>query len=194
MEIDEVNRIQQLIDTVGISDQLYAHDLDEQLLLTKSLNSEDTLWKEKAWNQIFIHGDCNTSYFHGVAKVRAISKSISILQVGDTVLTAPADIEAHILSYFQSIFSVDNNCGTNNTVARLIPSLVTNADNELLCRIPMSSKVKSAVFFYLNDDSAPGLDGFGGHFCYTFWDIVATDVVNSIQDFVQKKKFSSGFF
>jgi hypothetical protein len=50
-------------------------------------------------------------------------------------------------------------------VARLISSLVTNADNELLCRFPLSSEVKSAVFFYLNGDSVRGMDGFCGHFC-----------------------------
>jgi len=55
MAVDEVNCIQQLIDTVGITDQLYAQDLEAQLLLTKSLNSQDVLWKEKARNHNFIH-------------------------------------------------------------------------------------------------------------------------------------------
>jgi len=79
--------------------------------------------------------------------VYVVSNSMSILQVGDNVLTDPVDIEAHVLSYFQSIFSVDNNCGTNNMVERLIPSLVTSDDNDWL---------------YHNGDGAPGPDCFGG--------------------------------
>jgi len=97
-----------LIDTYEIYDQLYAHDLEAHLFLTKALNSQEALWKEEARNRNFMHGDSNASYFHRVAKVRVVSKSMSILQVDDNVLTDPADIEVHILSYFQSIFSVDN--------------------------------------------------------------------------------------
>jgi len=50
MAVDEVNRIQHLIDTNGISDNLYAQDLEAQLLLTKAWIVQDTLWKEKARN------------------------------------------------------------------------------------------------------------------------------------------------
>ena len=162
--VDEVQRIQHLIDTVGITDQLYAQNPEAQLLLTKALNFQDQLWKEQARNQHFIHGDQNTSYYHRMAKVRLASKSISFLNVENSVITTPADIEAHILAYFQSIFSVDNNCGSNNMVAQMIPRLVTDNDNIMLSRLPLQDEVKSAVFFYLNGDGAPGQDGFGGHF------------------------------
>jgi len=117
-----------------------------------------------------------------VTKVRAVSKNMSILQDGDTTLTEPDDIEAHVLSYFQSIFSVYNNCVSNDMVERHIPNLVTSAENDLLCSLPMISEIKSAVFD-LNGDGASGPDGFGGHFYQTFWDIVAMDVVNFVQEF-----------
>jgi hypothetical protein len=35
----------------------------------------------------------------------------------------------------------------------------------------------------MNVDGAPGPDGFGGHFFQHFWDIVAADVVSSVQEF-----------
>jgi len=71
-------------------------------------------------------------------------------------------------------------------VAQLIPSLVINVDNDLLCRTPLSSEIKSAVFD-LDGDGASGPDGFYGHFYQPFLDNVATDVVNSMQEF-----FSTG--
>lgn len=37
--------------------------------------------------------------------------------------------------------------------------------------------------FSLNGDGAPGPDGFGGHFYQTYWDVVGTDVIHSVQDF-----------
>jgi hypothetical protein len=50
LALDEVNRIQLLIDSEGFSDVLYAQDLEAQLLITKVLAYQDMLWKEKACN------------------------------------------------------------------------------------------------------------------------------------------------
>jgi hypothetical protein len=152
-------------------------DLAAQLLLTKSLNFQEQLWKEKARDQKFVDGDRNTAYFHRVSRVRAATKSISFLQDGDTIITDPTAIMMHILTYFQAIFSMENNCVQNNLVTDTIPSLVADVENDMLLRIPMYDE----AVFSLNGDGAPGPDGFGGHFFQTFWDIVGTDVVQSIQ-------------
>ena len=79
----------------------------------------------------------------------------------------------HVLIYFQSIFSVDNDCISNDLVAHTIPSVVTEEENQMLLRLPMCDEIKTVVFD-LNGDGAPGPDGFRGHFYQTFWDIVGT--------------------
>jgi len=91
--MDEVNRIQHILDTDGFSDQIYAQELEAHLVLTKALNYQDELWREKARDQKFIHGDRNTVYFHRISKVRAVKNSISFLQDGDEVITDPTLIE-----------------------------------------------------------------------------------------------------
>jgi len=180
--MDVVNRIQHLIDSEGFSNALYAQDLNAQLILTKSLNYWDLLWKEKANDQNFINGDRNTSYFHKIAKFRAVTKPITLLYDGDIAITEPTEIEQHVLHYFQSIFSVDNLCVTSNLMANTIPSMVSEEDNNSLMCLPLREEIKATVF-ELNGDGAPGPDGFGGHFFQTFWDIVASDVIQSVQDF-----------
>ncbi|KEH41590.1 endonuclease/exonuclease/phosphatase family protein [Medicago truncatula] len=77
LAVDEVNRIQILIDIEGFSDTLYLQDLEAQMLLTNALNVQEQFWKEKARNQHFINGDRNTAYFHRVSKIRATTNSIS---------------------------------------------------------------------------------------------------------------------
>jgi len=154
LAIDEVNRIQILIDTAGFTDDLYAQDLNAQLILTRALHYQDLLWKEKARDQSFINGDRNTAHFHKLAKFRAATKPITLLYDGHTAITEQTDIEQHVLHYFQNIFNVDNNCITSNLVSRTIPSVVSEEDNNALLRLALRDEIKSAVFD-LNGDGAP---------------------------------------
>lgn len=178
----ELLRIQQLIDAHGLDDDRQAQELLAQLALTKALNCQDQLWREEERHQRFIHGNRNFVYFHRVATIKSSSKPISMLQNGDMQLTAPTQIEDHVLAYFLNIFGVENNCMHNDLVETVIPLMVTDNDNLLLTAAPNNDEIKRAVF-HLNGDGALGLDGFGGHFIQYFWDIVAHDVVCSVQDF-----------
>jgi len=182
LAVDEVNRIQQIIDTEGSSDEHYLQELEAQLLLTKALKYQEDVWREKARDQKFIHGDRNTTYFHRLAKIRSSKNSINFLYDGELVIIEPSDIEVHVINYFQSIFTVANNCIPNDLIPETIPSLVSIDENNMLLRIPQREEVKDAVFA-LNGDGAPGPDGFGGHFYQTYWDIVGAEVVQSVQEF-----------
>jgi len=51
-----------------------------------------------------------------------------------------------------------------------------------LTAISLLEEIKNAVFG-LNVDGTPGPNGFGAHFYQFFWDIVAVDVVSSVQEF-----------
>lgn len=91
-------------------------------------------------------------------------------------------LQCYLLLRNCAYFSVDNRCVPSNLVANTIPSMVSEEDNNSLLCLPLREEIKAAVF-ELNGDGAPGLDGFGGHFFQTFWDIVAFDVIQSVQDF-----------
>jgi len=79
LALDEVARILLLLDTAGLSDALFEEDLRVQLLLTQALLAQDQFWKEKARTQHFILGDRNNTYFHRVAKIKALTHNISTL-------------------------------------------------------------------------------------------------------------------
>jgi len=66
--------------------------------------------------------------------------------------------------------------------AKVVPISVSDKENSNLIVMPLFDEIKNAVFD-LNADSAPGPDGFGAHFYHFFWDIVAADVVSSVQEF-----------
>ncbi|GAU46013.1 hypothetical protein TSUD_401350 [Trifolium subterraneum] len=159
--VSEVNRIQLLIDSGDVSDELMLQDYQAQLILSKALIQHDNFWREKARSQHFIYGDRNTSYFHRLAKIKMFTKQITTIREGDTIHDNQHVIEQHILDYFTTIFSNSNNRIHTNMVSTCIPTLVTQADNTFLCEIPSTSEVKKVVF-EMNADGAPGPDGFGG--------------------------------
>jgi hypothetical protein len=185
--IGEVNRIQLLIDSGGISDELMLQDYQAQLVLAKALVQHDGFWREKARSQHFIHGDRNTSYFHRVAQIKASTKQINVIKEAEILHEDPDAIERHILEYFTSIFTSTNNCVANDMVTSCIPSLISQADNDMLCTIPSAIEIKHAVFG-MNADGAPGPDGFGGHFYQHFWEVVASNVVLAVQEFFVQGK------
>lgn len=63
-----------------------------------------------------------------------------------------------------------------------MPSLVTAADNSTLLAPVQLQEVKDAVF-QLDADSAPGPDGFSGHFYRSAWHIVGDDLLLAVQEF-----------
>nr|ABN09154.1 RNA-directed DNA polymerase (Reverse transcriptase) [Medicago truncatula] len=54
--------------------------------------------------------------------------------------------------------------------------------NHALTMIPSNDEIKQAVFS-LNNDSAPGPDGFGSCFYQIYWDIVKEDVIKAVLQF-----------
>lgn len=60
-------------------------------------------------------------------------------------------------------------------VENFIPKLVDDDMNAFLTLLPSLDEIKVAVFS-LNNDSAPGPDGFGETFYQFYWDFVKKDV------------------
>lgn len=98
---------------------------------------------------------------------------------GDVLLNTPKDIEDHVVSYFENIFSSENTCVDHGLIEDVIPSLVTAAENSMLTNIPFTEEVRQAVFS-MNLEGAPGPDGFGAFFFQKFWDCIAKDVVKTV--------------
>lgn len=85
------------------------------------------------------------------------------------------------VSFFQAIFSASPYC-IHNELFEGYPKCVSEAMNKDLEAIPTSQEVWDAIQ-NLPPDSAPGPDGFTGHFYRGCWDIVRNDVVEMVQGF-----------
>ncbi|CAL0322191.1 unnamed protein product [Lupinus luteus] len=107
---------------------------------------------------------------------------MSMLRHDSHVLLGQEEIADHALSYFTNLYASDNDTQHNDLIQQVVPSLVSENQNNLLIKIPTNEEIKS-VAFGMNGDGAPGPDGFGGCFFKEFWDIICHDVCNSVTQF-----------
>jgi hypothetical protein len=73
-------------------------------------------------------------------------------------------------------------------IQECVPCLVSLEENHSLTSVPTEAEIKTAIFD-MNEDGAPGPDGFGGHFYQHFWDIVAFDVTYVLAHIFTKLKY-----
>lgn len=72
---------------------------------------------------------------------------------------------------------------TANKLLELIQPVITQENNQYLTAIPEKDEIWQAVQ-HLDPNSAPGPDGFTGHFFQACWPIIKQDVVNAVSDFL----------
>ncbi|GAU30907.1 hypothetical protein TSUD_381220 [Trifolium subterraneum] len=178
----DVDDIQNLIDSNGPNELLLDQEKIAQINLEKALLMEEMFWSEKSKVKWHTDGDRNTAYFHRVAKIKNTSSLISTLRNGDIVLNSTEEVSAHVVDHFSSLFNDSAPFVDNGLVEEVIPCLVTDRINKMLTILPSHDEIKSAVFG-LNNDSAPGPDGFGVVFFQTYWDIIKQDVINAVLQF-----------
>lgn len=77
------------------------------------------------------------------------------------------------MSYFHASFTNTGSGPTNEKLIRsIIPCLVDNNDNNILCVVPYFEKIR-VMDFDLNSISVPGPDGFSGLFFLHCWEVVS---------------------
>jgi len=132
----------------------------------------------------FKDGDQNTVFSHAVVKRRNNSSGIHHLRIDNEVTGDPKLIEDQILDFCKNLYaeSISNVVDTSNMedfIGTYIPELVSSKENMMLIKCPDFSEIKNVVF-NLNGNNAPGLDGFGGVFYHSLWEIIGTDVCNVV--------------
>jgi hypothetical protein len=83
--------------------------------------------------------------------------------------------------HFSSIFSTTSPM-LDSSLFDLIAKVVTDEDNVVLCGIPDENEIFLAIS-NLGPNKAPGLDGMTGLFYKSYWLIVKSCVISSMQSF-----------
>ncbi|XP_004306169.1 PREDICTED: uncharacterized protein LOC101307720 [Fragaria vesca subsp. vesca] len=179
-----LEKIQLAISLEGLTEARRVEELLAHDGLTNVLSIQENFWADKVRVRWVKEGDRNTSYFHTLAKIRRARSFITSLCIGNDLVDDVNILRSHVVEHFTTAFMDDGNIRETGLVENVIPSVVSYSENDSLLAIPTADEVKNVVFS-MNADSAPGKDGYTGHFFQACWDVVGLYVIGAIKSFFQ---------
>ncbi|KAL6194794.1 hypothetical protein ACLB2K_035870 [Fragaria x ananassa] len=191
-DLEALAKVQEDIAATGGTDDDFAKENELQANLSESLRVQESFWKEKARLKWLSEGDRNSAFFHAMCRTRRNRSSITLLRDGNQVFDDPHSIQDHIVNYYMDLFAKHANYQDSGLVSRVIPSMVTEEENASLTSVPLPEEIWGAVKS-MDLDSAPGPDGFNGHFFVSCWDIVGVEVIKAVQYFFTHGQLSASF-
>ena len=141
------------------------------------VTKEEIYWRKRSRIVWLKEGDKNTRFFHLFLMKHKAKTRISNLMKGDVKITKEKEILKELVSFFASLMSVDPNIDLLNQeeILRVIPSLITRDQNNMLGSIPNDKEIYQAIFS-LGGYKSPGLDVFPIFFFQKEWNLVGKDV------------------
>ena len=131
-------------------------------------------------------GDRNTRFFHKMANSHRRRKSISSISINGRRLEKEAEVKEGLVGAFQSLLSASNNW--RPPYPDLHFNLIGVDQSAKLEEMFTEEEVRAAVAG-LNDDKAPGPDGFPIAFWSFSWDFVKEEVMGFFKEFFQNEQF-----
>ncbi|XP_026454411.1 uncharacterized protein LOC113355700 [Papaver somniferum] len=123
----------------------------------------NTLMRLKSRAKWIKDGSANTAYFHARMKIRQARNTISELEdANGNIISDQSQIADTLVKHFQQKFEAQD-VDVSEELLDVIPSVITDEDQEMLDSIPTTEEIKKIVF-EMDSDSAPSPDGFPGSF------------------------------
>ncbi|KAK4384371.1 hypothetical protein Sango_3067700 [Sesamum angolense] len=155
-----------------------------RLVYLKATQLEHVMLRQRAKLQWLKGGDqCSKVFFRRVATRRANKRIFQISDSDGLVQTDPTIISRVFVTYFQDLLGGDRT-ERDIDLHFLRPwarHILTEEEAYALIR-PVTVDVKTAMFD-IEEDKAPGPDGFSSGFYKAAWPIVGEDISKAIMDF-----------
>ncbi|KAK8636122.1 hypothetical protein V6N13_004831 [Hibiscus sabdariffa] len=156
-----LRRIRGIDKALQSSHSKYLIDLDRKLRdeLDMILIQEESLWIQKSRCQWYLHGDCNTKFFHSYAVARRRANSVRALKDSQGVwISDPVELQNLAKLFYMNLFCSDGGNVSNFPVRGYFPSL---QQSDLDCMVlPISNEEVRRVVFSMGPLKAHGADGF----------------------------------
>ncbi|KAL0318219.1 UNVERIFIED_CONTAM: Transposon TX1 uncharacterized protein [Sesamum calycinum] len=156
-----------------------------RLVFLKAVKIEQVMLQQRAKIQWMKGGDqCSRVFFRKVAIRRANKRIFQISDKAGNTFTEPHDISNEFVAYYQRLLGGDR---TDRAIdlRYLRPwarHIVTDEEASLLIRPITKDDVKTTVFD-IEEDRAPGPDGYSSGFFKAAWPVVGEEITAAVMDF-----------
>ncbi|XP_026378812.1 uncharacterized protein LOC113273281 [Papaver somniferum] len=154
-------------------------------------NNYNTFLRDRARINWIKDGDINSKFFHTNIKLRQAQNSIAEIEdPSGNIITNQKGITDVLIDHFSKKFE-HHHVQISDSIFDDVPQVISDDDNSILEAVPDFSEIKNVVF-EINQDGAPGPDGFNGAFYRNAWDIISKDLVEAITFCWSTKLIPSG--
>ncbi|KAL0381623.1 UNVERIFIED_CONTAM: hypothetical protein Sangu_0226600 [Sesamum angustifolium] len=152
------------------------------------VEAERRFYCQKAKTHFLKQGDRNTKFFHDMVKRNAARNSIlAITKADGSIITSVPNIAQKFVDFYTSLLGTEDQAlPVDDGVFHWGPSLTTKLASNL-CMAVTPAKVKTAIF-QINDNKAPGPDGYTSCFFKKAWNIVGDLVYRAVIDFFRSRR------
>ncbi|KAL8463730.1 hypothetical protein ACS0TY_034404 [Phlomoides rotata] len=155
--------------------------------------AEKSFLSQKAKGNYLNLGDRNTKFFHRMVKRNAAKNHIHSITKSDGTLTSShLELAKAFTEYYEELFGTVVPCSPTNPNVFLEGYRLSEADASVLIRPVLHTDVKEALFA-IDDDKAPGPDGYSSHFFKKSWNIVGEHVTDAVLEFFNNGKILKQF-
>ncbi|GJX87409.1 RNA-directed DNA polymerase, eukaryota, reverse transcriptase zinc-binding domain protein [Tanacetum coccineum] len=124
-------------------------------------------------------GDSNTKFFHKTVKMNLNRNRIENVEDMNGMVFLGQKVGAQFVKHFQSVFGDAKKVVPISDPSSLFYKKLSPGDAEFIVRPVTKDEIKS-VFFGMNDDKAPGPDGFSSKIFKSTWSIIGDEVITKI--------------
>lgn len=174
-------------------DRLNCQLIEETKKITEEVirlnNLEEQLLFQRAKINWIKMGDGNNKYFHAVLKSKYQHTSMrGLLNNAGEYQTDQGEMETIVVDFYRDLVgkTAHQLKGINIVDMRKGAQLTDIQKQELIS--PVTEKEIKDALFSIDDNTAPGIDGYGSKFFKTYWEIVKKDVCEAVWEFYNSGK------
>ncbi|GKC68140.1 RNA-directed DNA polymerase, eukaryota, reverse transcriptase zinc-binding domain protein, partial [Tanacetum coccineum] len=147
-----------------------------------AMRDEKSMLKQRAKVSWLSKGDANTEYFHNTVKGNLNRNRMESVEDLEGKRFSGQHVGTQFVKHFQSVLGEAKLVDPISDHCSLFVKRLFLEDVEFMVRPVSKDEIKS-VFFAMNDEKAPGPDGFLSNFFKAHWSIIRDEVCTAISDF-----------
>eukprot|EP00253_Pinus_taeda_P022245 PITA_22245 len=132
-------------------------------------------------------GDKNTSFFHNNVKTRRARNQIDKIEVDGRELKEQEEIKNAAFEHFKALLTADPQQNDSASFLSVLESKIKEEHNSKLEQDPTEEEIREATFS-MQQDKAPGPDGFSVAFYRQHWETIRKDFVRMVKNAFRKHK------